>query len=60
MEVPLMPLFDFLAVNAGSGLFRNGVGKIFLYEVLKIFPQRPFNVCISTTGHSGYDRVWAL
>ena len=55
VEGPLRPLFDFLALNAGPGLFKNGAGNVFMYEVLKIFPQRPYNICISTTGHSGFD-----
>ena len=41
--------------SLGPGLFKNGAGKVFFYEVLKIIPHRQYNVCISTTGHSGFD-----
>ena len=47
VEGPLRPLFDFIALNAGPGLFKNGAGKVFIYELLKMFPHRLYNICLS-------------
>ena len=31
-------MFHFIALNAGPGLFKNGAGEVFIYELLKISP----------------------
>ena len=41
--------------SLGPGLLKNGAGKVFFYEMLKIIPHRQYKICISTTGHSGFD-----
>ena len=44
---------EFLMVNAGESMFKNGAGNLLFYELLTLVPQR-CRVAISTTNNPNH------